>query len=151
MVSVERGFLGFLLLLGVLGLIGSLNLDLMSREGAPGPGLWPLLLSIILIFLSAGSIITSKMKGKENSQPFFIREYLPKQILFIIILIISFLLINVVGMLISIGLLAFVTLLKIEGKSWMNSLVSSVLSVLVMYLIFDYWLGLTLPTGSFLS
>lgn len=68
--TVDIGVGAFFVLLGLLGVSQSLQLDLYQRGGIPGPGMFPLLLSISLVVLG-GLVVITRIRAKPDDFPPF--------------------------------------------------------------------------------
>src|SRR5699024_8086845 len=143
-VATERNLIIFLLFVSGTFLINSmLTLPLYNR-GVLGPGFFPVMISTILILLLLLSLIISLKKLKKNTndstKPRVSKKTKFKRLNFVIVLLGSVALINVLGMLASLGIFLFVGLLFVEKLTWVKSLQFSLGMVLFIYFVFDKWL-----------
>jgi putative tricarboxylic transport membrane protein len=149
MLLAERIFAGFLLLISIVGIVGSLDLPLSAEGGVPGPGLLPLFLSITLAVLSLIYFIQLVKNSGGKSKPFVNREIFKKQNWLLLFVIIAALLVEVLGMFVTLGLFTLVVLYRIENIPWKRSVILGIATAVVMYVSFEQWLGLVLPKGIF--
>jgi putative tricarboxylic transport membrane protein len=127
-------------LLGVAGVIGSRSLGLGSAA-QPGPGTWPLIISIGLIVLGLLLVARARTAGfgeKFNVHSWGVLAGLASMIAFT-------LLIGRIGFEIPAGLLAFFWLKFLGNESWRASLIGAVLMPVVFYLIFVTGLSTNIP------
>lgn len=131
-------------------LIQSLKLPTFTPNGMIGPGFLPLALALLIIGLltiEAFSVFWKdrKREKKEKNRNSFGR--FKQQLFFLAAVILTLGLVNVLGMLISLGLFTFVILYKMENRSLINSGVFSILSIVLVYVIFEVLLGISFPMG----
>lgn len=161
---LERYFVTFLILLSSFYLFFSFGLPLYATSGVIGAGFFPRIISTILFILVCYCFITMLRKKPEKQdeevpqvlvkqmsggQEGFHKDIIIKQCILIISLIVCIALTNVFGMLPVIGLFMFLMLTAVQKVPWAKSLTFSVAILIIMYVIFDWWLGLTLPKGMF--
>lgn len=122
----------------------------MGRLDNPGPGFFPFLLGIAILFMSIALFIkilkNAKIEGQSSSYwpP---RGGLMKVSLIFLVLLLFTLFFEVTGYLINIFVL-FLILLKPVGKQkWFTTLLISFGATFISYLLFDRWLMLPLPRG----
>lgn len=118
-------------------------------NGLLGAGFFPQVISIILMIMILIYLIGLFRKGnvKQENSNIIDKEKIKKQVLFSGALIVTLLLINVVGMLISLGIFTVIILKTFEKMSWRRSIVFSFITMIILHLVFVNWLGLVLPTG----
>ena len=136
----------FLMLSITVLLIQSLKLDIFTNSGVIGPGFLPLVLSILIIVILIIEVLVIIKKKESNPHQAHNKKGL-RQVIFVISIILTLILIKFFGMLISLGLFIFITLLTLEKRSLMNSILFSLISLLVIYIIFDRFLGVSLTKG----
>ncbi len=151
----------FLLIFGIVTTILSLNMDIGTFKAA-GTGLFPLILGILLIFLSGIYIIRpiiknrkiilkkEKSNGKdtEEKKSFFKITDQTRQLIFCLVtIILATLFLNLIGYLLT-SLLIMISLLIILGmKKWYMIIIISSLTAIGSYLLFIKLLNITLPRG----
>ena len=131
------------LVMGILIILGTRNLRI-GTFFSPGSGLFPLLLGILLVVLSAISFFVSNTE----KLPKLSSALLPRIVMTAIALLFAYrFCLPVLGYSLS-TLLLFILLLKILGKQgWVPTVVWSVTITAGSYLIFIQWLGVAFPRG----
>ncbi|OLO38033.1 hypothetical protein BTR23_12860 [Alkalihalophilus pseudofirmus] len=140
----------FLIFAVFILLTQSLKLPIFTANGMIGPGFLPMVLALLIIFLLVIEFVSIywKRQQNENKDGRTISSItISKQVFFMIAVILTLGLVNVIGMLISLGLFIFVILFMMEKRSLINSGVFSLLSIVIIYIIFDVLLGISFPMG----
>ncbi len=147
---LERFFMLFLIIISCVFLVMSFGLPLYSMNvGALGSGFFPRIMSILLVVLLSIYFIQT-LRGKSDEQAEELdKEVVLKQIILIVLLIASLISTQIIGMLASIGLFMFITLVFIIKIQWLRSLIFTISVLIVMYGIFVLWLDSPLPLGIF--
>jgi len=132
--------------IGILLSIWSTRYEIGSISH-PGPGLFPLILGIILILLSIIILISQIVKiTRIEEYPSFGEGR--KNILFIlIILIFSTLLFEKIGYLITFFSLIFLAMSVVNPRGWRMNLIFAILTIIGIYLVFVLLLEQPLPKG----
>ncbi|MEU4395552.1 tripartite tricarboxylate transporter TctB family protein [Kribbella sp. NPDC023855] len=130
----------------VTGLIGLAGLVLSARLGlgkltAPGPGLWPFAISVVITVLSVALALTGR-HGTDTEK--FSRSSVTTAIA-VSTLVLLALALPVIGFEIPSLLLTFVWLRFLGKESWRSSIVISVCTVVAFYLLFVLALKIPLP------
>ncbi|WP_188509622.1 tripartite tricarboxylate transporter TctB family protein [Conyzicola nivalis] len=128
------------LLLGVVGVIGSVQLGL-GAVTAPGPGLWPFAICLVIVLCSAALLIGGRRFWDAEA---FSRNSLVVAIglLTLVALVIA---LPYVGFEIPCAVLCFVWLRFLGGEKWWVSIVISLSITLAFWLIFVLALRIPLP------
>lgn len=115
---------------------------------APGPGFLPFLAAIGLGLLAVIAFFQALMDktSQEKGVPFF-GEYLIKVGLLTGVLIVYVLLLNVLGFMMGTFLLLLFLFRIVEPLRWSKVFLASVITLGVVYLLFDLFLGTRLPKG----
>lgn len=146
---VDIGVGTFFVLLGLLGASQSLQLDLFQRGGIPGPGMFPLVLSISLIVLG-GLVVITRIRAKPDDSPPFeklSRDELRRVVTVMAALLVSTVLLPLVGyFLSSLALVAFL-LFGVERLRTWRVLVTAVALPTIFFLLFVVLLRVRLPGG----
>ena len=111
-----------------------------------GPGFLPLVLAVLLGFLSAGLFVGSLRRGKEGSKFDWPERWLGMSMVLLTILAYGFSLKNL-GFLFSTFLVAFVLFKYSDPGRWLRPLVEATATTLFNLLVFRIWLEIPLPTG----
>jgi len=138
-------------ILGLLFSIWSFTYQLWSLN-QPGPGLFPLLLGILLIFLSFLLLLGQVKKhlpNKEKTLPFSMLGGWKKVVYTIIVLLFAIFLFEKIGYLLTFFLLMISLRLGEKLQSWKVTLLVALFSALGVYLIFVLLLKQELPRGPF--
>jgi putative tricarboxylic transport membrane protein len=148
---VDIGIGAFFILFGAFGVIQSLQLPLFQRGGIPGPGMFPLVLSIALVVLG-GLLVATRVLQPNAEYPEFEppRRYEVSRVVAAMVAMgVSIALLPVVGyFLSSVALVAFL-LLGIERlRSW-RVLLTTVALPAFFYIVFVVLLRVRLPAGFF--
>ena len=126
--------------IGVAGLIGSLRLGL-GELTAPGPGLWPFVISVVITTLSVVLGLTGR-QATDTEQ--FSRSSVMTAIA-VTTLVLLALALPMIGFEIPSLLLTFVWLRYLGKESWRSSIVVSLGTVLAFYVLFVVLLQIPLP------
>lgn len=146
---LDIGIGAFFVLLGLAGVTQSLQLDLYQRGGIPGPGMFPLALSIALVALGVLLIIT-RIRGRPDDfapleKPS--RDELRRVVTVMAGLLVSAVLLPIVGYFLSSFALVTFLLFGVERlRSW-RAVVTAVALPAVFYLVFVVLLHVRLPAG----
>lgn len=128
-----------LLILGILATVGSIRLELGTLPH-PGPGLWPLVISLAIVF---SSILIFALPGEEA-----LETWTRKSISVgtgVISLCVFIVLFNLVGFFVPAVLMMFVWLRIYGGEAMKTTIVLSLTGPLALYIIFDSLLGVPFP------
>jgi len=127
-------------LIGVAGVAGSLKLGL-GHLTAPGPGLWPFVVSVLVTVLSVVLALVGR-RGTDTEK--FSRSSVLTAIA-VLTLVLFALVLPLIGFEIPSLLLTFVWLRFLGKESWVSSVAISVGTVAVFYLLFVVLLQIPLP------
>jgi putative tricarboxylic transport membrane protein len=127
-------------LIGVAGLAGSLLLGRGSLT-APGPGLWPFAISVVIATLSVVLLLTGR--GATDTEQFS-RASMATAIAVVTMVLLAFAM-PLIGFEIPALLLMFVWLRLLGKESWRSSVVVSVAGVAAFYVLFVLLLRIPLP------
>lgn len=135
-------------ILGILAYISASKWKVMLGSDPAGPGGIPKILSagiaIIGIILIAGSFL---MKKKEQGKPLYSRSELQITILLVVISLAYLLVLPYIGYLLATPLLIAGILLSLGSRSVKSLLLISLISTLVLFVLFYSVLRVNLPLG----
>jgi len=146
--TVDRATGVLLLLVSVYLVVSGLELE-YTLEDAPGPGFLPFWAGVILglsaIFLVAGTLVQPKKKMKEDNP-------LTGRGMAVIISVLgasvmAVLLTRILGLVLSMGLLAAMLVRILGSRSWLTVGGMALAIPVVFYLLFIKWLGVPFPKG----
>ena len=146
-ISRERLFALLLILLGVIGLYGSFNLNFYEKYTL-GPGAFPLIYSIGLIICSICLFIKSKDKKFISLRSFFVQPALRGLIFFLLLFLMAGL-IYYFGFLIPLFIFSIVGLIWIEDWRFSKAFLFSSAWILFVYILFVKLLKVKLLQGIF--
>ena len=140
---------GFILLVaGVAVFMQSLSYPIGTFR-TPGPGLFPLIASILLIALSATLTVRAVLPKKGAaiaSAPFFPEKGAPRRILLGLASMIGFrYLLPVIGFGPSTGIFTLFLVKFLGGYGWKISIFYSAVSAVAFYYLFQVWLQIPMP------
>jgi putative tricarboxylic transport membrane protein len=135
---------------GAYILFVSLRLEFYA-DGVPGPGFFPSMLAIALIVSGVLLIVTRLRMTREQAGPFELptRSQARRSLGLWVAVLVATLLIEVVGFVVAMLLLVAVTLLGIEGRRGIPTILTIILTPLLAYLLFAQLLQVPLPSGLF--
>ena len=123
--------------------IGATNYS-MGVSARPGPGYFPLILSVIMVLLGAVVLFKSLTIETEGGDP--IGDIAWRPLIVVVVAITVFgLLLPRLGMLITVPILIFITSLAGDQFRWKGVLAAAVVLTAASYLIFIFGLKLTIP------
>lgn len=146
---VDIGIGAFVGALGAFGVSQSLDLPLIQRGGIPGPGMFPLILSIALVMLG-GLVIFSRLRAQTAEYPRFegpSRDELRRVLAVMGGLAVSIALLPVIGYLASTMLLVAFLVLWVERLRSLPALLTVVALPGIFFLLFAVLLSVRLPGG----
>lgn len=118
----------------------------LTREGSPGPGLWPFLCGGLLLACSAG-VAFGPVPAPEDPET----EFRPIKLISAIALMFAFiLLLTTLGVVTATVVVGFTWLRFIAAESWRLSVVLALAVGLTVYLVFIVALDIPLPLDVFL-
>jgi hypothetical protein len=126
--------------LGAAALVGSMSLGAGSVS-RPGSGTWPLILSVVLVLLGIGLVVTARRTADAErfAQPSWL------VLVGVATMVVFVALIGVIGFEIPAALLAFVWLRFLGQESWRSSIITSLAVVIAFYLVFVAALSVPIP------
>lgn len=136
----------FFLVLGLAIFAKSMTYPIGSFH-APGGGLFPLLISILLVGLAVVLAIQGFMdKNAGGAKPFFAGKDAPKRILISVAALLGFrYLLSFIGFGVSTFLFIFFQAKYLSHYSWKASLFFSAVTAVAAYYLFQFWLGIPMP------
>jgi uncharacterized membrane protein len=131
--------------------IVSFQYSFISNVNGIGAAFVPRIILFFLLCLSVYYVWTKFKKQTDEQQassssPTVVK----KQMTLAIMLVLCVAVIPLLGMLVSLGLFLIFALRYFENIPWVKSIAFSVISIIVMYLLFVKWLKIILPYGIFL-
>jgi hypothetical protein len=148
---VDLGIGAFFVLFGAFGIAQSMALPMFQRGGIPGPGMFPLVLSIALVVLGALLVGTRLWRRHDDDTAFEAptRTELARVVAAMAALGVSIALLPLVGYFVSsVALVAFL-LFGIERlRTWRVALTTVALPAM-FYVVFVVLLRVRLPSGFF--
>lgn len=143
--SNERKFNIVLLLVGILSLLGSLQIPYWSEFG-PGSGFMPFWLAIAMILVSGFSIYKP---GKSVEVEMPSGDNLIQLLIYVALVVVTIVITMVLGLVIALGIFALLEVRVIHRYAWWGSVTAALGVMVVVYLLFGVWLNVPLPTGIF--
>jgi hypothetical protein len=141
----------FFVLFGAFGISQSLQLPLFQRGGIPGPGMFPLALSVTLVVLG-GLLVATRLRARAEDYPPFdapSRTELSRVVVAMVAMTISVILLPIAGYFLSSILLVAILLFGIERLWNWKSLVVTLALPAIFFVIFVVLLRVRLPAGIF--
>lgn len=129
-----------IVVLGIAALVGASALGVGSAS-QPGPGLWPLLISVLLVVLGVALLLGARRTAdaeKFSRSSWLVLAGLASMVGFVAV-------IGVIGFEIPAALLCFVWLRFLGRESWRMSIITSLVVVAGFYLVFVAALGVPIP------
>lgn len=130
-----------IVVLGVAALVGASSLGVGSAS-EPGPGTWPLLISVLLVVLGVALLLLGARRSadaeKFSSSSWLVLAGLASMVGFVAV-------IEVIGFEIPAALLCFVWLRFLGREGWRMSIITSLVVVAGFYLVFVAALGVPIP------
>ncbi|WP_428912403.1 tripartite tricarboxylate transporter TctB family protein [Niallia sp. Krafla_26] len=147
---VQRIFIGFLFLMSTVFFVASFNLSMTVTGGLLGAGFFPRVISVLVMIMTLFYFITTFRNNdkQETSKPID-KQKVKVQLLFCLALLVTLALINLLGMLVSLGLFMIAILKFFEKMSWRRSIIFTIAMMVLIHVVFVRWLGLVMPTGLF--
>jgi putative tricarboxylic transport membrane protein len=128
------------LVIGIIANIGAYELEL-GQLSKPGPGLWPFILSIMLVACSL--ILFVKDVRKDNYEKFTGKT---KLVIYSIVATSAFILIfKTLGLVAAVVALLIFQLRVVGAESWKMSALVTVGMTVAVYLLFSMWLKIPFP------
>ena len=130
-------------------ILESLQFDYLSKFG-PGPGFEPFWLGVILAILSAFLLINTirRKDDKDDKKPILPGWKSLGRLAVIMLTMAGFaLVVQSIGFALSVFLLVAVLLFFLEGVGALKSVFYGVIFSGLIFLVFQYWLGVDLPKG----
>jgi hypothetical protein len=125
--------------IGIYFAVGSYDLDLGSLRN-PESGLWPFIVSVLLILCSLGGLLTA---DRADIEPF--GRTIVRPLLGLIVLCLFVLLFEQVGLLLTGSLVLFFWFKFLARESWLMAVALAVGASVVAYVLFVVILGARLP------
>lgn len=149
MKTARLSFILMLLILTFTLFFQAYQLPIFRKNGMIGVGFFPVVVSAILLILESFVFISTLLKSKPKNKElihYSFRSFIKQGVLLISLLIAIFLSTKL-GMLATIFLFLFLLLNFVENTSWLHSFLISLGCVTIIYLVFVFWLEMTLPKG----
>ena len=144
-IKSERDFWSGVLFIAVgIGFGIGANSYSLGSSARPGPGYFPLILSVIMMLLGAIVLFKSLTIETEGGDPIGAIAWRPLIVVVVAITVFGLLLPRL-GMIITVPILIFITSLAGDEFRWRGVLISAIVLTLFSWLIFVYGLKLTIP------
>jgi hypothetical protein len=138
----------FWLCIGIITTFSSTHYSLGSFSD-PGPGALPFILGLVFILLALITLVKSvRVRApRDPTSAFTIGTGWRTVAAVIVTLVVSAIVFESLGFLITVFLLVTVSMLLMEPRRWMLAVFMGLASSLGSYVIFDIWLKVQLPRG----
>ncbi|WP_160112393.1 tripartite tricarboxylate transporter TctB family protein [Salicibibacter kimchii] len=146
----ERSFSLTFLVLVFISVIISFQYEMLSDFSVVGAGFIPRIVTgtmFLLAIVYVWKVYNGAYKENEETKPSRLIRY--KQLAFLLALLICLPLIEVFGMIVTLGLFLFTSLRYIEGNNLIRSVTFSAAISVGVFLLFETWLDARLPIGIF--
>jgi hypothetical protein len=113
-----------------------------------GPGFLPFSCAAIIGLFALFLLVVGKGKTVESKEPFFRKQTLTK---FFAVLLMCFgygIALQYIGFVLCTWLFVFISLRTIDPKKWGHAIAVSTVTACVFWLVFDYWLQIQTPKGT---
>ena len=118
--------------------------------GVPGPGLWPIVVSIVMLACAALLMFkTLKMKPEDNTDVVLWNADTRRVYISMLILLIYTVILETVGFLLSTVAMLFIFIQWFSKKKWFISLAISAAVTMVIYSVFKFVLNVPIDFGFF--
>lgn len=118
--------------------------------GVPGPGLWPIVISVVMLGCAALLMMkTLKMKPEENEEVVLWSADTRRVYISMLVLLIYTIILEYVGFILSTIAMLFLFIQWFAKKSWIKNLVISVLVTMIIYAVFKWVLNVPIDFGFF--
>lgn len=148
---IDAAIGAFFILFGAFGISQSLQLPLFQRGGIPGPGMFPLVLSVTLVVLG-GLLVATRLRARPEEYPAFDAPSgteLSRVVAAMVAMTFSVILLPIAGYFLSSVLLVAILLFGIERLWNWKSLVTTLALPTIFFVIFVVLLRVRLPAGIF--
>ncbi|WP_221933704.1 tripartite tricarboxylate transporter TctB family protein [Aeromicrobium piscarium] len=144
---------------GVYATVNGVSYRLVEPSGAVGPGMMPAASGVVIVGLSlilmvrvlrssgAGRGVTAEELAAASEDDVIDPPREHRAWVVIGLMVVTALLMNVLGLLPALGILVVVVVGFVERRSWTRAVAVGLITVVVLYLVFDQLLGVPLPTG----
>lgn len=146
---LERLFFIFLFLFSIFLFISSFTLPLYSGTGVFGSGFFPRWISGILSILIGYYLIILMAKKMNEHKEKNNGSIIINQIILVISLFISFGLIYIIGLLPSASIFMLFILIAVQKIPWIKSIIFTILTICIIFGVFEFWLNVQFPKGIF--
>lgn len=138
------------IVMGILFVVGSLPLGLMSKGGIPGSGFLPFLSGLALVFVSLFVLIPAlgQKEKAESREEFFPERDSFRKLLFAVFALVAFgPAMEYVGYFFTTFFFMLFVTWVMEPKRWCMFIVLSLIAAVTSYLLFVVFLEVQLPKG----
>lgn len=136
--------------IGVLGLGAGITFFAgrlpYTAEYGLGPGFMPLWIGMVLMGCAVITIVQS-LKQPRGSQKKFVTPQTRKVGFVFVTVIVTFLLVHILGLAVSLGLFTGFTMKTLGRHGWLLSALVTLVTAVAVYVIFGYLLDIPLPKG----
>ena len=117
----------------------------MGRFNLPGAGVFPLVLIIPMVLMAMYRVIWLLTHKDEDTESVDLGD---KNIFLALAGLVGIaLLLDLLGFVITMGIFLFVTFKIFTESSWLKSALRAAITVIALYVFFEYLIGVTLPMG----
>jgi putative tricarboxylic transport membrane protein len=134
-----------LLIIGVATAWSSIHLS-MGKWRHPGPGFFPFGLALVIILLSL-VLVLKRWKKDPSPSPFWPGRTWLRPLLGVLSLIFYALVVDIIGFILTTFLFLVIWMWVIERLRWRTIFSISIGTTVALYLIFNFFLEVPLPTG----
>ncbi len=143
--SVEIGVAGFMALLALIGIYGSLKVGIGWGDEGPRAGFFPFYVSLVVLFSCAVNLLTVL---KTPDQKVFAEWGQLRQVISVLVpTIIYVALVPFLGMYVASALLIVFFMRWFGNYGWLTAVAVSVLVPVLTFLMFEIWFLVPLPKG----
>lgn len=134
-----------LLIIGVVTAWSSIHLS-MGKWRHPGPGFFPFGLALVIILLSL-ALVLKHWKKDPSPSPFWPGRTWLRPLLGVLSLVFYALAVDIIGFILTTFLFLVIWMWVIERLRWRTIFSISIGTTVALYLIFNFFLEVPLPTG----
>lgn len=139
---MKRALPIFTIIVGIYWMIQGFNYGLMNGNRVGG-GLMPTLCAALAIIFAIW-VLVKERKNEEDDPKFDFRVLIPLGAL-LLVMVVSY----AIGMVVALALFILLWMWIYEKYPLHTSVLVAIITVAIIYLIFDFWLNVPLPKGIF--